>query len=716
MRTGILLLLACASGIAQPVVGTAPLDMHGDLAAQMVQGIMRYLERATADSSASRRPSAERLRYILGVKDARTPFDSPELVGTLKQPAFLADGGTYKVYAVRWPATPGMTAEGLLFQPSSEPRAFVVTIPDADQLPEQFEVSQKLAAAGCEVLSPVLINRRDTWSGNPEVRMTNQPHREFLYRMAFEVGRTPWGYEVEKTLAAVDYFAGHQARPIGIWGYGEGGAIAMFAAALDSRIQAAVISGYFGPREKLGAQPLYRNVFGLLKDFGDAELVAMAKAPTILIERKPGPIWDGPSTADPKRRGAAPMKLEPYSSSEVDAEFRRAKSLRSSGLRLENDALGEFLHALSVPQRDAPAIQIPLRDAQARQHRQFDELCEFSQALTRKSWSVRQALWAKTENLTVEQWKAMAPEYRSKLWDGPIGRLPKSAMGLNVRTRHAYQGEHWDGYDVVYDVAPDVFGYGVLLVPKGIAAGERRPVVVAQHGLEGRPQDMFGKPEIDRKPDGSYTPDFHYYQNVGSRLADRGYVVYMPQNPYIGNFRPINRLANPLGLSLFSIILAQHDRMLDWISSLPYVDPAKIGFYGLSYGGKTAVRVPPLLERYALSICSGDYNEWIWKITSTERPFSYTFTPEWEMDEFDLGSVANHSEMAKLMAPRPFMVERGHRDGVGIDEWVAYEYAPVKRFYDEMGIGDRTEFEYFNGPHMMHMQGTLEFLRKHLGR
>jgi hypothetical protein len=268
----------------------------------------------------------------------------------------------------------------------------------------------------------------------------------------------------------------------------------------------------------------------------------------------------------------------------------------------------------------------------------------------------------------------------------------------------------------MYDVAPDVFGYGVLLVPKGIGTNERRPVVVAQHGLGGRPQELFARPEIDRKPDGSFTGDFHYYQNVGSRLAERGYIVYMPQNPYIGNFRPINRWANPLGLSLFSFILAQHDRLLDWLSSLPYVDASKIGFYGLSYGGKTAVRVPPLLERYALSICSGDYNEWISKVTTTEHAFSYMFTPEWEIDEFDLGSVSNHSEMAKLMAPRPFMVERGHRDGVGIDEWVAQEYAPVKRFYDEMGIGDRTEFEYFNGPHMLHMQGTLEFLRKHLGR
>jgi len=717
MRLGFLPFLACLSLHAQSLPGTAPFEAKGDLAGQMVNGIMRYLERATAESAGARKPTPERLRYILGVNDARTVYRAPELVGTLDRPALLADAGSFKVYAVRWPVTAGMSAEGLLFQPSAEPRARVVAVPDADQLPETFEVSQRLAASGCEVLSPVLIDRNDTWSGVPAIRMTNQPHREFLYRMSFEVGRTLWGYETEKALAAIDYFARQPQKPIGIWGYGEGGAIALFAAALDPRIHAAVISGYFGPREKLWTQPLYRNVFGLLRDFGDAELLAMAGTATIIVDRKPGPEWNGPSTADPKRRGAAPMKLAPYSTTEVESEFRRAQALRPHHtLRLETDPLAPFLQALSVSERDAAAIRIPVRDVQSRQHRQFDELWAFAQAKVRESGSVREALWAKTEHLTVDQWKAMAPEYRSRLWDGPIGRLPKSQVPLNVRTRHAYQGLHWDGYDVVYDVAPDVWGYGVLLLPKGIPAGERRPVVVAQHGLEGRPQDMFACPEIDRNSDGSYTGNFHYYGNVGSRLADRGYIVYMPQNPYIGDFRPINRLANPLGLSLYSFILAQHDRMLDWLSSLPNVDDKKIGFYGLSYGGKTAVRVPPLLERYALSICSGDYNRWIDKVTTTEYAFSYMFTHEWEIDEFDLGSVADHAEMAKMMAPRPFMVERGHRDGVGIDEWVAYEYAPVKRFYDEMGIGDRTGFEYFNGPHMMHLQGTLEFLRKYLGR
>ena len=96
------------------------------------------------------------------------------------------------------------------------------------------------------------------------------------------------------------------------------------------------------------------------------------------------------------------------------------------------------------------------------------------------------------------------------------------------------------------------------------------------------------------------------------------------------------------------------------------------------------MRVPSLLNRYALSICSADFNEWIAKITTVDHPFSYMFTIEYDMLEFDLGHTFNYAEMAALIAPRPFMVERGHRDTVGIDEWIAHEYAKVRRFYDEL--------------------------------
>jgi hypothetical protein len=162
------------------------------------------------------------------------------------------------------------------------------------------------------------------------------------------------------------------------------------------------------------------------------------------------------------------------------------------------------------------------------------------------------------------------------------------------------------------------------------------------------------------------------------------------------------------------VILAQHDRILDWLSEQPFVDPKRIGFYGLSYGGKTAMRVPSLLDRYCLSICSADFNEWVTKCTTTDSGYSYLYTIEHDMYEFNLGHTFNYAEMAALIAPRPFMVERGHGDGVAPDEWVAHEYARVRRFYDKLGIGDRTEIEFFNGPHTINGQGTFRFLHKHL--
>jgi hypothetical protein len=92
------------------------------------------------------------------------------------------------------------------------------------------------------------------------------------------------------------------------------------------------------------------------------------------------------------------------------------------------------------------------------------------------------------------------------------------------------------------------------------------------------------------------------------------------------------------------------------------------------------------------------------------------FSREYDMLEFDFANVVNYSDLASLMAPRPFMVERGHLDGVAPDEWVAYEFAKVQRFYDtKMNMPDRARIEFFTGPHTINGKGTFEFLRQHLG-
>ncbi|MEY4814506.1 MAG: hypothetical protein RLZZ162_1579, partial [Verrucomicrobiota bacterium] len=380
--------------------------------------------------------------------------------------------------------------------------------------------------------------------------------------------------------------------------------------------------------------------------------------------------------------------------------------------------LAEFLRRLAPA--DAPSILAPpgteprdtrpAFDPAARQGRQVAELQRFTQSLLPRAHAVRENfLWKQSPVLTPAAWQEAMRPYREKFWSDVIGRFPSGKVPLNPRTRPILDRPAWIAHEVVLDVLPEVFAWGYLLLPKNLKPGERRPVVVAQHGLEGLPADVINEDPTTRT--------FGAYKAFAARLAERGFIVFAPHNPYRGEeaFRLLQRKANPLGKSLFSIILAQHEAMLAWLATQAHVDPARIGFYGLSYGGKTAMRVPALLDGYALSICSADFNEWIGKNVTTEWTGSYMFSKEWEMPEWDLGNTFGYAEMAALIAPRPFMVERGHDDGVGIDEWVAFEFAKVNRLYARLKIPERTRIEFFPGPHTIHGVGTFKFLHEQLG-
>ena len=87
------------------------------------------------------------------------------------------------------------------------------------------------------------------------------------------------------------------------------------------------------------------------------------------------------------------------------------------------------------------------------------------------------------------------------------------------------------------------------------------------------------------------------------------------------------------------------------------------------------------------------------------------WTGEYEMYEFDLATRSTMPRWRYLIAPRPFMVERGHDDGVGTDEMVAYEYAKVRRSLRRAGPPDRTEIEFFVGGHQIQGQGDVRLPR-----
>lgn len=746
-----------------PLSGTQPLTITDPLDELMVEGISQFAIRELEESQAIRDKSwaaakksksafatevesrREHFRTLIGAVDPRETASGFQVIAEVGSDGVVGKIAGATAYAVRWKVLSGVTGEGLLLKPEQPAVARVIAIPDADWTPEIYaDLKQglgrhepapaQLAVAGVEVLVPTLISRESTFSGNPLITFTNEPHREFIYRQAFPVGRHIIGYEVQKILSAVDEFQRRNQRerrdvPIGVIGVGEGGLIALDAAALDKRIGSVLVSGYFQKRSSVWREPIYRNVWAQLTEFGDAEIAGMIAPRTLVVEACTVPeVIDVPVVREGQRKTAAPGIIKACALNDVQSEFGRAKanytllgvpdhlklvvSDQGGGPSGTVRALKGFLTALGVNNDTATLeprwhLSPDLGDPAARQQRQVRELTEFTQRLVRLSPAIRDDFWAKADVSSVEAWTRTSEFYRNYVWEEMIGKLPAPTIPPNVRTRQIFDEPAYLGYEVAIDVYPDIIASGILLLPKSMGGSEKRPLIVCQHGLEGVPRDT-----IARTGDG-----FKYYQAFAEELVRRGYIVYAPQNPYRGGdqFRVIQRQSNPLKRSLFSYIIAQHERTLDWLSTLPYVDTKRIAFYGLSYGGKTAMRVPPMLaNRYVLAICSGDFNDWIRKVATTDDSYGYIYTGEYEMPEWNLGNVASYGELASLIVPRPFMVERGHDDSVAPDEWVESEYAHVRRIYDKLNISDRTRLEFFNGPHMIHGAGTFEFLQAQL--
>lgn len=655
---------------AGPYPGTAPLAGDGDQAALMLDGMHAWLDRelhtaAEAGRAADVGANREALAAALGVTGKRARFLEPE-----RYRALGAAGGV-KMWAIRWPvlseARAELTGEGVLLEPAGEPRCQVVALPNFGLEPEQLaglapglpleeQWARRWATAGCAVLVMPVLDRTSTWSRTLGVRPSALSHREYIYRMSYQMGRHLIGYEVEKVLAAVDWMTRHAPGiPIGVAGEGDGGMLALFAAALDDRLRSVAVNGYEAPDETVWQQPLDRNVFGLLRYANRAKLRQMIEPRTM------------------------------------------AEGAGAAGLLLRGLGVNE------PPPAGEPAVAGQQTDPGQRQRRQFVEMVNFTQALVRAADGERARYWKgydRSKPETLEPYRERFAEF--------IGKLPGGRPAEPVRSRQIYDTPAFQGWEVKLPVAGEVFAYGILLVPKDMKPGERRPLVVAQHGLEGRPQLLVdpGKDEYSRLTYGAFA----------ARLAERGFIVYAPQTPYIlgDRFRQAQRKANPLGLTFFSFAAAQHRRTLDWLKTLPVVDETRIGFYGLSYGGFSAMRLPVLLREYSAVVCSGNFNEWTWKTTSIDVPFSYMFTPEYEMPEFGQGSRFGHFEMARMIAPRPFLVERGHRDGVGIDEWVAYEFAKVARHYREAGIPERAAITYFDGIHRIEGTEAFRFLDRWL--
>ena len=461
---------ACATASEQ-LADTEPLTWDGDLAARMVDGIDRFLLREISaargkrarhwhrdtssqtayDSSVA--ANRARLARIIGAEEVRA--SGFEILDDGRRDTRLAATDAFDVFAIRWKVLPGVDGDGLALVPRKpHQQCALIAIGDADQSPEMLtglapgiapesQFARRLAESGYFVIVPRLVNRDIAHSIVDGAGATNQPHREFVYRAAYEMGHHVIGYEVQKVRALLDLAPepwNLMTGKIGVFGYGEGGLVALHVAAMDTRIDAVCVSGYFDDRRDVWQEPIYRNVWSLLEEFGDAELASLVAPRGLIIEACRFPAVSGPPEPKNVRIVAAPGRLRTPSLERVRAEVDRARSLvrgfdppakvklvtseDGNGPPASDAALRELVRSLSPELDIRPATLQPesriwgIVDAAAHQAAAVGQLVVHTQQLMRQSAQTRDAFWSDADETSLSAWEQTTSKYRAYFRDG----------------------------------------------------------------------------------------------------------------------------------------------------------------------------------------------------------------------------------------------------------------------------------------------------------
>jgi dienelactone hydrolase len=272
-------------------------------------------------------------------------------------------------------------------------------------------------------------------------------------------------------------------------------------------------------------------------------------------------------------------------------------------------------------------------------------------------------------------------------------------------------------YRVWFDAMPGVQTYGILLIPKNVDG--RRPTLICQHGHGGTPEVMLG---LVKAP---------VYRELAKVFAMKGYVTFSPylvsryseenqptEGPEAWGRDILFKKAALTGRTLVGIEARKFTRTVDYLQSLPEVDPNRIGMYGLSKGGQYTLAIAALEPRIKIAVVSGWFNNRTKKNSENgNEPNTMHFITKIHRSEYYMKNLANQfgdAELGWLIAPRPFLVENGDEDtGVHIAD-ARVEFQRVKAVYDRLGVGDRAVFAGFHGPHRIDGAESYPFVEKWL--
>jgi dienelactone hydrolase len=455
-----------------------------------------------------------------------------------------------------------------------------------------------------------------------------------------------------------------------------------------------------------------RVIYGQLNEFGDAEVAALiAPRPLTIMTSRGGPVNVESTRTE---LGRARRFYEG-----LGAGNKLVAKKEASGIE-EASAIETALMLGAAPEGKLPEIAFRVSQNQilANRNEHFEGLYHYLRGLCNASGKARTAYWNLSS--TPPQERALKVAKLQAELAHLVGVIPNSNIPLNPRTILIAETDEFLTYDVLLDVAPGLEAYGQLLVPRSVVGqvDEHLPAVICQHGFGQAPKYVSGM-----------TTDMGGIQAFGERLAERGYVVFapyltVPSVPQAPDWvrradltNPIVREAAAVGMMRTSIELAKLHRVVDFLQSLPFVNPMRIGYYGLSYGGYSATWMPPLEPRLKLTIISGYFNNRLQDLAHVAKAGDQRYY--WDLPDADFynWNVLNRFtdlELTAAMWPRPVCIEWGLDDPTTTPAWHREAWAEEKKFIDAWGMDGRIVSDAFLGIHEIHGIGTFFFMDRWL--
>ena len=319
----------------------------------------------------------------------------------------------------------------------------------------------------------------------------------------------------------------------------------------------------------------------------------------------------------------------------------------------------------------------------------------------------------RNSGLSFEAWQSKALEKLLSL----LGDFPDK-VDLEAEVEFSEDNGVYIRKRVVFNVDRYMAVPCTVLIPSFAKPGEKLPAIVCSHG-----HGPFGKdPVTGTRGDAAHEAEIAKMNyNYAEIMAEHGFVTISPdlrgfgeRHDYIEATSTGRDLCNinfnkgalfgvyPLTLNIWDIM-----RCIDYLQTMPEVDPDRIGMMGLSYGGTVTTFTAAIEPRIKAADIIGYVNPISEYAVRNANFCGSQFVPELYkyFDAFDI---------AGLIAPRPLLLEMGMFDRCFPFKDLYKGYLGTREIYEAAGSGDRLRTDIHEHGHAFSGKEAPVFFKKYL--